>query len=280
MFPLGPPTFLDVLLPASLMLLLPYCPLLQNHYGPRVDLGLRADIPQQPEIHEEPLNNYDRHTDISDSSSEADNPDGSDFVASDNESQSSGASSQPASPAGPASDDDEPDPPQDNFIRQSPYGQNTCAFYYDRLDNHPVSERVKLPECFRNADCCKFIGDRAAIRKNCTDHQHPHPSTVCTHVRRGAVKDRRAHEMGHFYSFICVDCRDSRRSWPSLVNMPFHKKKFLVKHEHTFVTVSAGAYYYGKFCQWLSVNRPQYLDSFEMGPGNLVHVKKGARERR
>ena len=120
--------------------------------------------------------------------------------------------------------DDAPFEPQDDLSRQSPYGQDTCTFYYDRLDNRPMSAGVNIPQCFRDTSCCAFHGDLDPIRKICSDTRNPTHSTVCSHVGRGAVKDRRVHEMGHFYSFFCLECRGSRRSWSSLVNMPLHKK--------------------------------------------------------
>ena len=87
---LGPPTFLDVLVPAAVMLLLPYCPILQNHRGPRVALDRDAVVIDQE---------INRLTDVSGASSEADTADDSDFVPhSDSETLESVASSRLTTP--------------------------------------------------------------------------------------------------------------------------------------------------------------------------------------
>ena len=269
-------TFLDLLVPATIMTLLAGHPLLQTHYGDREpnaddDAAPRAATPAQ-----------DRLTDSSGSSSEDDAADDEDYVqrssSDSSSSSSSSASSRSASPAG-SSSDDEPVEPQDNLIRQSPYGPTVCDFFYDRLDTRPMSAEVTVPECFRDGSCCAFFGSLEPIRKICSDTRNPTRSTVCSHVGRGAVKDRRVHEMGHFYTFLCLECRVSRRSWSSLVNMPLHKKKHLIKANHTFVAIGAGTQRFNEFRDWLRQYHPRYLDLFELGPGNLVRFKNAARER-
>ena len=200
------------------------------------------------------------------------------FIHSDSESLSSGSSSRSASPVD-SSSDDEPVEQQDDLVRQSPYGPNICIFHHDRPDNRPMSDGVAVPQCFRDDDCCAFFGGLVPIRKICSDTRNPTRSTVCSHVGRGAVKDRRVHEMGHFYTFLCLECRGSRRSWSSLVNMPLHKKKHLVKANHTFVTIGAGIQRFTEFRDWLRAHHPRYLDLFELGPGNLVRFKQAARAR-
>ena len=142
-----------------------------------------------------------------------------------------------------------------------------------------MSDEVNVPECFRDDSCCAFFGSLEPIRKICSDTRNPTRSTVCSHVGRGAVKDRRVHEMGHFYTFLCLECRVSRRSWSSLVNMPLHKKKHLIKANHTFVAIGAGTQRFNEFRDWLRQHHPRYPDLFELGPGNLVRFKNAARER-
>ena len=262
-----------MLVPATLLTLLADHPLLRHHYGdeprsPVSDAEQRADTPAQ-----------NRLTDSSGSSSEEDAADDSDYVQqSSSESSSSAASSRSASPVD-SSSDDEPVEQQDDLVRQSPYGPTFCNFFYDRPDTRPMSDGVAVPQCFRDDSCCAFFGSLAPIRRICSDTRNPTRSTVCSHVGRGAVKDRRVHEMGHFYTFLCLECRGSRRSWSSLVNMPLHKKKHLVKANHTFVTIGAGTQRFTEFQDWLREHHPRYLDLFEMGPGNLVRFKQAARER-
>ena len=263
-----------MLVPATIVALLAAHPLLRAHYdqplNPAEDEP-RAATPAQ-----------DRLTDSSGSSSEDDAADDEDYVqqssSDSSSSSSSSASSRSASPVD-SSSDDEPVEPQDNLIRQSPYGPTFCNFFYDRLDTRPMSDEVTVPECFRDRSCCAFFGSLEPIRKICSDTRNPTRSTVCSHVGRGAVKDRRVHEMGHFYTFLCLECRGSRRSWSSLVNMPLHKKKHLIKANHTFVTIGAGTQRFNEFRDWLREHHPRYLDLFEMGPGNLVRFKNTARER-
>ena len=209
-------------MPATIMTLLAAHPRLQDHYGaqplvPAEDDDPRADTPEQ----------HNRLTDSSSSSSEDDAAGNSDYVVrSDSESQSSAASSRSVSPVD-SSSDEEPVEPQDDLARQSLYGPNICNFYHDRPDNRP--DGVAVPQCFRDDSCCAFFGGLVPIRKICSDTRNPTRSTVCSHVSRGAVKDRRIHEMGHFYTFLCLECRGSRRSWSSLVNMPLHKKSIWSK---------------------------------------------------
>ena len=216
-------TFLDLLVPATIITLLAGHPLLQAHFGERApnadeDDELRAATPV-----------HNRLTDSSGSSSEEDAADAEDYVQqSSSDSSSSAASSRSASPVD-SSSDYEPVEQQDDLVRQSPYGPSFCNFFYDRSDTRPMSDGVTVPLCFRDDSCCEFFGDLVPIRKICSDTRNPTRSTVCSHMGRGAVKDRRVHEMGHFYTFLCLECRGSRRSWSSLVNMPLHKKSMWSK---------------------------------------------------
>ena len=243
------------------MTLLAGHPRLREHYGEQPpiddeDEEPRAATPAQ-----------DRLTDSSGSSSEEDAADDEDYVQ-----QSSSDSSSPAASLRSTSPVDSSVEQQDDLVRQSPYGPTFCNFFYDRPDTRPMSDGVTVPLCFRDDSCCEFFGDLVPIRRICSDTRNPTRSTVCSHVARGAVKDRRVHEMGHFYTFLCLECRGSRRSWSSLVNMPLHKKKHLVKANHTFVTIGAGIQRFNEFRDWLRAHHPRYLDLFELGPGNLVAV--------
>ena len=264
-----------MLVPATIVSLLAAHPLLRAHYerplNPAEDALIepRADTPAQ-----------NRLTDSSGSLSEDDAADDDDYVQqSSSESSSSAASSRSASPVD-SSSDDEPVEQQDDLIRQSPYGPTFLQFL-PRQTRHvgPCLMGLLSPQCFRDDNCCAFFGGLAPIRRICSYTRNPTRSTVCSHVGRGAVKYRRVHEMGHFYTFLCLECRGSRRSWSSLVNMPLRKKKHLVKANHTFVTIGAGTQRFTEFQDWLREHHPRYLDLFEMGPGNLVRFKQAARER-
>ena len=113
-------TFLDILVPATILTLLAEHPRLRNHYDGR--LPAAAEEEQRPATPAQ-----DRLNDSSGSSSEDDAADDEDYVQHSG-SDSSSSSSSSASPAG-SSSDDEPVEPQDNLIRQSPYGPTFCDFF-------------------------------------------------------------------------------------------------------------------------------------------------------
>ena len=159
-----------MLVPATILTLLAEHPLLRHHYedaprSPVNDAEQRAATPAQ-----------DRLTDSSGSSSEDDAADDEDYVqrssSDSSSSSSSSASSRSASPVD-SSSDDEPVEPQDNLIRQSPYGPTFCNFFYDRLDTRPMSDEVTVPECFRDRQLLRVFRESGTDQKNLFGHQKP-----------------------------------------------------------------------------------------------------------
>ena len=157
-------------MPATIITLLAGHPLLREHYGERAS---RDDDDEEPRA---ATPAQDRLTDSSGSSSEDDAADDEDYVqrssSDSSSSSSSSASSRSASPVD-SSSDDEPVEPQDNLIRQSPYGPTFCNFFYDRLDTRPMSDEVTVPECFRDRQLLRVFRESGTDQKNLFGHQKP-----------------------------------------------------------------------------------------------------------
>ena len=139
-------------MPATIITLLAGHPRLRHHYGeqPPVDENdeePRAATPAQ-----------DRLTD-SGSSSEDDAADDEDYVqrSSSDSSSSSLASSRSASPVD-SSSDDEPVEPQDDLIRQSPYGPTFCNFFTTDSTLVPCLMRLPSPNASVTAAVARFSG--------------------------------------------------------------------------------------------------------------------------
>ena len=93
---------------------------------------------------------------------------------------------------------------------------------------------------------------------------------MCNYRGTGQVKDRRTHEYGHFYSFICIDCLTVRRSWPSL--MAAHKAD---RRSHSFAIVGVDGW--ERFMEWVRGNHLSVSRAFRLGAGNLPEIARPER---
>ena len=156
------------------------------------------------------------------SASEPDNENDADFSPA----QSSASFSQ----SGSDDDDDTEDDnnyEQDLYYQKNPYGEgnNQCKMHANVTDTREIGDG-KLPDVFSSRGVS--FGSKDPAKRIFSDNTINRNSIFCSHSSKGiSAKDRRAHEAGHFYSFICVQCVTVRRSWASLVSTAEHRRKTL-----------------------------------------------------
>ena len=241
---------LDLLTLASVTALLPSCPNLRRQFAPTVRL--------------EETEREGDDSSVSSEESEPDNENDADFSPP----QSSASSSQSGSDDDDDDTEDDINYEQDLHYQKNPYGEgnNQCKMHANVTDTREIGDG-KLPDVFFSRGVT--FGSKDPAKRIFSDNSINRQSIFCTHKSKGiSAKDRRAHEAGHFYSFICVECATVRRSWASLVSTPEHRRKVIDHNRHTFAVVGVDGW--GLFSVWLRENFPRRKRAFKLGPGRLV----------